>query len=62
MDVGLVRASYHAPVSVATRIGGAVNFQYSMWSDTWHEKPKYHAPNRFGYVHFQAPPTEESQP
>jgi hypothetical protein len=36
------------------RIGGKVNFQYSMWSDTWNVKPKYHAPNRFGMVHFSA--------
>ena len=34
------------------RIGGKVNFQYSMWSDTWRDKPKYHAPERFGVVHF----------
>ena len=31
-----------------------VNFQYSMWSDTWRDKPKYHAPERFGVVHFSA--------
>ena len=36
------------------RIGGMVNFQYSMWSDTLSDKPKYHAPERFGVVHFSA--------
>ena len=36
------------------RIGGEVNAQYSMWSDTGTEKPKYHVPERFGIVHFSA--------
>lgn len=36
------------------RIGGKVNPQYSMWSDTETEEPKYHVPERFGIVHFSA--------
>jgi hypothetical protein len=36
------------------RIGGAVNPQFSVWSDTRTERPKYHVPERFGIVHFSA--------
>jgi hypothetical protein len=38
------------------RIGGKVNPQYSMWSNTGTPKPKYHVPERFGLVHFSADP------
>ena len=34
------------------RIGGAVNPQFSLWSDTLTEVPQYHTPERFGKVHF----------
>ena len=34
------------------RIGGKVNPQFSVWSDTRTEQPKYHVPERFGVVHF----------
>ena len=33
------------------RIGGKVNFQY-MWSDSWREKTKYHAPKHIGLIYF----------
>ena len=36
------------------RIGGAVNPQFSVWSDTRTEKAQYHVPERFGVVHFAA--------
>lgn len=36
------------------RIGGAVNPQFSVWSDTRTEKAQYHVPERFGVVHFTA--------
>ena len=36
------------------RIGGAVNGQFSVWSDTRTERPQYHVPERFGVVHFSA--------
>lgn len=36
------------------RIGGAVNPQFSVWSDTRTERPQYHVPERFGIVHFSA--------
>jgi hypothetical protein len=38
------------------RIGGAVNPQFSVWSDTRTEKAQYHVPERFGIVHFSAAP------
>ena len=34
------------------RIGGAVNPQFSLWSDTLTKVPQYHTPERFGWVHF----------
>ncbi len=34
------------------RIGGEVNPQFSLWSDTQTEKPQYHVPTRFGLVRF----------
>ena len=36
------------------RIGGAVNPQFSVWSDTRTERAQYHVPERFGVVHFTA--------
>ena len=36
------------------RIGGAVNPQFSVWSDTRTEKAQYHVPERFGVAHFTA--------
>jgi hypothetical protein len=38
------------------RIGGRVNPQFSVWSDTQTEKPQYHVPERFGVVRFAASP------
>ena len=34
------------------RIGGEINGQFSVWSDTQTEKPQYHVPERFGIVYF----------
>ena len=34
------------------RIGGEVNPQFSLWSDTRTERPQYHKPDRFGMVRF----------
>ncbi|MBT3344497.1 MAG: carbohydrate-binding family 9-like protein [Gemmatimonadetes bacterium] len=34
------------------RIGGEVNPQFSLWSDTQTERPQYHVPARFGLVRF----------
>ena len=36
------------------RIGGKVNPQYSQWSNTGTPQPRYHVPERFGFVHFSA--------
>ena len=36
------------------RIGGKINPQYSVWSNTLSEKPQYHVPERFGIVHFSS--------
>jgi len=37
------------------RTGGEINLQYATWSDTHRPKPQFHAPDRFGVVHFAAP-------
>ena len=34
------------------RIGGEVNSQFSLWSDTRTQRPQYHKPDRFGLVEF----------
>jgi hypothetical protein len=34
------------------RMGGEVNPQFSLWSDTRTQRPQYHKPDRFGLVHF----------
>lgn len=36
------------------RIGGEVNPQYSLWSNTRTQKPQYHKPDRFGLVRFSS--------
>ncbi|MFH1737640.1 MAG: carbohydrate-binding family 9-like protein [bacterium] len=41
------------------RIGGQVNPQYSLWSNTQTEKPSYHVPERFGIVRFSVKPVKE---
>ena len=44
------------------RIGGAVNPQYSVWSDTRTEHADYHVPERFGVVHFSSEPVAAGAP
>jgi hypothetical protein len=34
------------------RTGGQINLQYATWSNTLRPKPQFHAPERFGIVHF----------
>jgi hypothetical protein len=36
------------------RIGGQVNPQFSVWSNTQTEKPQYHVPERFGIVDYSS--------
>ena len=38
------------------RTGGAINLQYITWSNTLTPKPQFHAPERFGVVHFDSRP------
>ncbi|NKB69146.1 MAG: hypothetical protein GKR89_18920 [Candidatus Latescibacteria bacterium] len=42
------------------RTGGQVNLQYITWSDTRVPKPQFHAPERFGVVHFSARPVDQA--
>ena len=44
------------------RIGGAVNPQYSVWSDTQTPTANYHVPERFGVVQFSAEPVAAGPP
>ncbi len=38
------------------RTGGEINLQYATWSNTLRPKPQFHAPDRFGLVHFSTQP------
>ncbi len=41
------------------RIGGRINAQFSVWSDTRTEKPSFHVPERFGVARFAMSPAKK---